>query len=194
MVLALARGSFGPEGAGAWCSALVLTFTPPEVGQAETAPPAAVVQVLDHGVVCQSQGGSIVTGQDTIDGEVITGEFDGFGFDHRIRVVPALAGLSFGVVVGFGQAPAAGYLEASVTHPPMGGTGMTRQGWQVEAVQGKQAFVGYRLEDDFELVTGRWTLRLGDGDAVVLQQDFDLVDPASPAVADYCRPAVVPGS
>ncbi len=132
------------------------------------------VKEVSHGVVCDMGPGVLESGHDTIDGEVIS-RSKMPKFNVETRTVPAQVPRTFGAIVEVSAPPASGLYLASVTHPPMGSKGRTVQTWPSLQSNGL-TLVGYTFEDSFELVPGTWTFRLTDGDLVVYQQSYNVVE------------------
>ena len=134
-------------------------------------PPFAYVA---HGLKCAIGPREILSGQDTIDGEVLRGTGTQFRFDVITGQVPAMRGISFGVFLSVAADAEHEVLMASVTHPPMGPEGRTVQHWPNQIIPDSQIYVGYGIEDDFERVPGPWVFRLWRGDEVVVQRSFEM--------------------
>jgi hypothetical protein len=122
----------------------------------------------------------------------------GFGTNIRhaasLRTIPSQIGITFGFrykVIGNSYNmpvdlralvlfPAHGLLPSSSTKPIS----------QTEFIQhtriGQMSFASYTLEDNFELVLGRWAIEIWYGDRKLGAQNFDLVDPASECVGNDC--------
>ncbi len=118
--------------------------------------------------------GVLESGHDTIDGEVIS-RTTMPDFNVATRTIPAEIPRTFGAIVEVSAPPTSGLYLASVTHPPMGAKGRTVQTWPSLQTHGL-TLVGYTFEDSFELVPGTWIFRLTDGDLVVYQQSYSVVD------------------
>ncbi|WP_412553854.1 DUF3859 domain-containing protein [Shimia sp. MIT1388] len=132
---------------------------------------------MGAGIVCGDRQLSVLSGQDTIDGEVLQGS----ATDIKIlpdssSFVPSI-GTSFGVVLYSKSAAHSKNYRAVVAHPPMGPEARTDQSWAVTAPAGTHAFfVGYTLEDEIELVPGQWMFFLLEEDkTMVMTHRFDLL-------------------
>ena len=150
---------------------------------------------VGHGIVCDDTSGRIERGRNTVDGEVIMSTHQTNPIHIETSTVPAQVGV--GMLVSFhvlDRTPAQ-TLEASVTHPPMSRNNTTRQTWPFDIEGGQTKGVGYRLEDDYELVPGPWTFQLRQADRVILEMTFDVVPSgAAPEIEDRCLPATRPTS
>lgn len=164
--------------------------------QAQSAPDiAAPLFYLTHGINCVPKAGKVVTGQDTVDGEIIQYESKGLPILIQTTRVPAKVGISMMTAFGVHPDTPPGVLTATVTHPAMGAQNTTHQTWQIAIKGGDQKAMGYLLEDTFEEVTGPWVFTLHLEGAPVMRSVFTLVPPDdAPEVMDRCFPDVVPGS
>ncbi|WP_299624779.1 DUF3859 domain-containing protein [uncultured Tateyamaria sp.] len=150
---------------------------------------------LSHGIDCTLPDGEIVSGQDTVDGEVIVNTSPGTPILIETLTAPTQVGLSLMIAFSVQPDTPPTTLTASVTHPPMGPQRTTRQTWSLNVVGGDKKAFGYGLEDKFEEVPGLWTFRLADGDRVLLQQTFTMVTPdKAQHVMDTCFPDTLPRS
>ena len=147
-----------------WVSGAVLFFA---AGHTVCAEPGNFVDppfsYIRHGVICAIGQNDIISGQDTIDGEVLSGTGTQMAFDVITGQVPAMRGISFGIQIAIPANVPAKVLTASVTHPPMGTERRTEQRWLIEIIPDSQIYVGYGIEDDFERVPGTWVFACGAG-------------------------------
>lgn len=122
---------------------------------------------------------SIRYGHDTIDGEVILSQSREKPKFQSSRTAPALVGVMFGFWVNLPRKLFAQSFHAKAYHPAMGPEGRTHQQWPLRyQIFGGQLFVGYRLEDEFELVLGDWSFELWNRDRRLMEQTLQLVAPA----------------
>ncbi|SHF73686.1 protein of unknown function [Litoreibacter ascidiaceicola] len=122
----------------------------------------------------------IVSGFDTVDGELIRSRSTEKPLFVNSRKVPATVGVAFGFWVEVPSNVFAKPLRGSVHHPAMGPESRTNQTWPLEKhFFGGRLFVGYRLEDEYELVLGDWTFELWENDLILFEQTLELVDPAT---------------
>lgn len=140
-------------------------------------------------LTCHTEQGTIEGGHDTIDGEVVVRPDAEAGQVPPVfasATVPAQVGISFGFLA-CGPVPKTPMsLTGTVTHPPMTfqGKTRTRQTWPIVLPARKDerpgeeicSFVGYLLEDEFELVLGEWVFSLWQGDTMLLTETIALVD------------------
>lgn len=130
---------------------------------------------LEFGAFCQLVSTDSVEAPDTLAQRV-----DLLPVTPQIRwpgpVVPAMAGVSFGVRTETGGAQFYP-VTIEVTHPPFIGSGMTRQSY-VTTLGGNDASINaYSFDLNEEMVPGTWTIRaLFDG-AVLYEVSFDVVRP-----------------
>jgi hypothetical protein len=133
--------------------------------------------------------GVIKSGYDTVDGELVF-QSDAnpeqrapiFGFE----IVPAEIGIGFGFYACSIAPQLPITLIGTATHPPMefSGRTTTRQSWPImlSAQRGVREgeevclFVGYKLEDAFELVLGDWVFSLWENEKLLLSETFELVE------------------
>jgi hypothetical protein len=139
------------------------------------AKPPQMVAVLDQGDACEPLPTQGEGGFDTVDGELVLRAAPP-DYTQDTTIVPAQIGITFGTVLAIAVPPENGVYMSSVTHPPMGNQGRTRQTWPFRQGAGTN-ILGYTLEDDFELVTGDWIFRLSDGQNILFEQKFTLVPP-----------------
>ncbi|MEL6549404.1 MAG: DUF3859 domain-containing protein [Pseudomonadota bacterium] len=169
----------------------------PAVGGFAAADTAADTRaaIIAYGVNCQIVVQDIVRDQDTIDGDVIlSGRKKPWEYDAQTFFVPMATDISFGfsfVMTAANGAP----LTATITHPPMGEDGKTRQTWQMTSPpEGSGSGIGYALEDGFELVEGRWHVELSQEETVLAAVVFELVPPDRAAEYLAACPPPVPTS
>ncbi len=124
-------------------------------------------------LTCHAQG-DIEGGYDTVDGEIVVQpdqELEQHPPIFASQFAPAQVGISFGFFACRMAPKTPMALTGTVTHPPMEFQGKitTQQKWPVEqpAQRGDHtdeevcSFVGYQLEDAFELVLGDWVFPYG---------------------------------
>lgn len=140
-------------------------------------------------LTCHAQG-NIESGHDTVDGEIVVQPDQTFEQHPPIfasQLAPAQVGVSFGFFACRMAPKTPMYLTGTVTHPPMEFQGETtiQQRWPVEqpVQRGDHteeevcSFVGYRLEDAFELVLGDWVFSLWDEEKLLFTETVTLVEP-----------------
>mmetsp|Transcript_7450 Transcript_7450/g.12606 ORF Transcript_7450/g.12606 Transcript_7450/m.12606 type:complete len:185 (+) Transcript_7450:447-1001(+) len=133
---------------------------------------------LGAGVVVTTGNVEIVTDQDTIDGEVLSGVATTLDVVDDSGLVPAQIGTSFGVILYITMPTEPVPLLATVTHPPMGPEGRLMQTWPVRTPQlGTAVYIGYTLEEALELVPGNWTFRLYQGPTQIMEHSFEVLPP-----------------
>jgi hypothetical protein len=138
-----------------------------------------------HGVICEVE----ITGRreapETESGQMnmIDGER---AFDVVTDVVPAVPGLSFGIrATVAGEDAVVARLE--VLHPPMGARGVTSQAWDVTLYPGEASLNLFTFEHEYERVPGAWAFRLTDGETVLAEQRFTVLNGIPvPAVERVC--------
>jgi len=152
------------------------------------------VAYVSHGIQCHSTEGDVISDQATIDGEVIVRDTLPEAYDIVTNVVPATKGVSFSVRFRALEPIGEDHLVGVVLHPPMtppdGSEDMLLQWWGVPAMAtDSETALGYRIEDDFELVPGTWIFRLIDGEDILVQWPFKVVEglEAEPLLAECAR-------
>lgn len=142
--------------------------------------------LIDHGVICQVTANGSRAAPETLLGEInlIDQTRD---MDVTTRVVPAKAGISFGVK--FTAAPGTGELPVTVivTHPPMGDANMTRETWGALIQEGGSSMNLFTFEFPFEMVPGPWSMAIEADGRRLMEQHFEVVSElAAPAVLSVC--------
>ena len=153
-------------------------------GQTAFSQPLAQPSSSGSVIACFTSDGQIKSGFDTIDGEVIDRGYTETAAESRIfgsSVGPAQIGLSFGFFAIFSNVTEPMLLRGMVQHPPMGlgHDGKSEQHWPIDIPEAKEisVFVGYSLEDPFELLLGDWTFSIWDGTTKLLGEVVTLIDP-----------------
>lgn len=134
----------------------------------------ALVEIA-FGAFCQMESVDSVAAPDTLAQRV-----DLLPETPHIRwpgpVIPALAGLSFGVRTETGGIRFDS-VTIEVTHPPFPGSGMTHQSY-VTALGGDEASINaYSFDLPEEQVTGTWTIRATFEDGILYEVRFRVVPP-----------------
>ncbi|MCB1172963.1 MAG: DUF3859 domain-containing protein [Leptospiraceae bacterium] len=69
-------------------------------------------------------------------------------------------------------------LQIRVEHPamtnPKDGVALTSSQWQTPVRSGKAVWVGWYFEHDWEIVAGKWTFQVYDGDTVLVTRSFTI--------------------
>ncbi|EIE48782.1 hypothetical protein AL036_00795 [Salipiger aestuarii] len=164
---------------------LVLASTPAVAAPAESFANDPVV-LIDYGVICQVASSGSRPAPETLLGEIslIDQTRD---MDVTTRVVPAKAGISFGVkftvVPGTGDLP----VTVIVTHPPMGDAAMTRETWGALIQENGSSLNLFTFDFPFEMRPGAWSMAIEADGRRLMEQHFDVVSElAAPAVLSVC--------
>jgi len=95
--------------------------------------------------------------------------------------VPARIGTSFGFRVKFDGKPSdvlvpcmAKCLHPKLTDPTSGRSSEVDQ-WNISGLTGKDGYIGYTLDNDWELVPGPWTLQVFLDSKLVVEKTFNVV-------------------
>ncbi len=131
---------------------------------------------FEYGLVCDANVVGSAPAPDTDIGEIniISGTIE---FSSRGTLVPAIPGLSFGV-----KTRAVGDINLDgvtfrVTHPPLIGSGTTKQSWQGFIEANRLSAQLYSFDLPKEMVTGTWTLAAYQGDILLYRIPFDVIAP-----------------
>ncbi len=161
---------------------------------AAAAPPthdAALLDRIDWGIICAGRSGRQEVAPDTMLGFIDLYEGEA-GVGLRTQTLPALPELAFGVVAW--AVTDLDDVTITVTHPPMAPAGTTRQSWVATFAAGQGAANFFRFDLPEERVPGLWRFVATQGDRIVYEASFEVVDPAlMPAFTDPC-PGPVPVS
>lgn len=146
----------------------------------------APVVLVDYGVICQTTPEGRREAPETLLGEInlIRQNQD---MDVTTRVIPAKAGISFGVKFLLEPGAGAQDMRVVVRHPPMGEQGLERESWFATARDSGPSLNLFSFEYPYELVQGPWSFSLESEGAVLMEQHFTVVPPeAAPGVLAVC--------
>lgn len=168
-------------------SLAVVALAGPAHAQADVTHDPGSFTRIDAGILCVDRLGRREPAPGTrlgyvyvTDGQIVLG--------LAARRIPAIPGLSFGVLATVAQAGQMSDATIIVTHPPMGTDGSTRDAWAGSFVAGSPTASFFRFEYPEELVPGDWTLQAVAGDRVLYTARFQVVAPAAmPSFADPCK-------
>jgi Domain of unknown function (DUF3859) len=117
---------------------------------------------------------------------------------RRTTCIPARLGTRFGVTVRAVNANPTEAVRVEIRHPGFPDT--TTGGRRIEAwnslVGDSGTYLGWSFEEDYELVTGQWTIHIIQNGRFLARQDFEVVRPdeSCPAVVSSReRPRLMPG-
>ena len=168
-------------------SLAVAAVAGPAHAQADvTADPGSFTRI-EAGILCVDRTGRREPAPGTrlgyvhvVEGEIVLG--------LAARRIPAIPGLSFGVLATVAEAGQMVGATIIVTHPPMGTDGSTRDTWAGGFVTGSPTASFFRFEYPEELVPGDWTLQAVVGDRVLYTARFQVVAPAAmPSFVNPCE-------
>lgn len=169
-------------------AALTLLLACPAAAQDGPPWDRTLLERIDWGIVCADDSGQREPAPDTISGyiDIYAGE-PWIGL--RTRKVPALNGLSFGVI-GWGAGGGVDGVTITVTHPPMQPSGATRQSWPAAFATGEGAANFFTFDIPEEEVPGAWRFVARRDGVVVYDVGFEVVHPA--ALPDFVDPCPGP--
>lgn len=167
-------------------AALTVLLACPAVAQDGPAWDRTLLERIDWGIVCAEDSGQREPAPETISGfiDIYAGE-PWIGL--RTRRVPALHGLSFGVIA-WGRGVEG--VTITVTHPPMQPSGTTRQSWPAAFAAGEGAANFFTFDIPEEEVPGLWRFTAVKDGTVVYETAFEVVPPA--ALPDFVDPCPGP--
>lgn len=138
-----------------------------------------------------ASGGEVQSGHDTVDGEIVVmpaQEADSQPQLYASEFAPAQVGISFGFFACQPAPETTVTLRGTVRHPPMvhAGKTVTEQSWPIvlpvkregHADEEVCSYIGYRMEDAYELVAGDWVFSLWKEDLLVLSETVTVVETA----------------
>ena len=171
---------------------LVLSLTVAALAQgaladADVTGDPGVFSRIEAGIVCAAENGRREPAPGTRLGYVYMVGGD-LTLGLSTRRVPALPGLSFGVLATAAEGNEALGVTIIVTHPPMGAEGSTRDTWESNFFAGSPTASFFRFEYPEERVPGEWTIQAVAGDRVLYSARFEVVHPAAmPDFVDPCQ-------
>lgn len=151
---------------------------------ADTVSPS--IATLSAGVVCGPPVVGTSPAPDTIAGSThIVAEAP--PFIAEIRQVPAVLGIGFGVKAQASDPGGLSGVTMTVTHPPMGDTGVTQQSYVTWISGDGPSMTFYQFAEEFERVTGTWTFTAQYLGEDLYTVNSDVVPPgALPQLAAAC--------
>ncbi|CUH78989.1 DUF3859 domain-containing protein [Tropicibacter naphthalenivorans] len=156
------------------------------MAQAESGSDAALVTLIDHGVICQVDPEGTRPAPGTESGILNIIE-QSKPIDVTTSAVPAERGLSFGIRAQIAENSVPEALTVVVQHPPMGDAGVTVERWGADVAPGQTLLNLFTFEHEYELVQGTWTFQLVQGDTVLIEQSFAVLPKGSvPQVQQTC--------
>ncbi|MCR8547981.1 DUF3859 domain-containing protein [Salipiger sp. P9] len=142
--------------------------------------------LIDHGVICQVTAQGARPAPDTLLGEINLIE-QTRDMDVTTRVVPAKAGISFGIKFTLRPGTGERDMRVIVTHPPMGPEGITRESWTAAVSEGRSSLNLFTFEFPYEMVPGEWVMALEAEGERLMEQRFEVVpELAAPGVLSVC--------
>ena len=144
------------------------------------------ILALKAGIICAPQVIGTNPAPDTVAGvtNVIEGDPQ---FISNGRQVPAVRGIGFGVKAQAADRRGLSDVIVTVSHPPMGDAGTTRQRYTAAISGDRLSMAMYQFDFDYELVQGPWTIEMSQGGEVLLRVGFEVVAPQRvPQLASVC--------
>ena len=164
-------------------AALALAVLAALPAAADPAPPrlAAGVTLMDYGIYCQPEIASRESAPDTRLGYVNIFEGEPV-FRLRQQEVPALLGMSFGLVVTSDRDHIQARMET--WRPDSDAPDI----WYTDIAAGERRMRGFSFDVADELVTGLWRLEAWDGAQQLYAIEFDVVPPSRlPGIGPDCN-------
>jgi Domain of unknown function (DUF3859) len=150
---------------------------------AEPAPPqgSAMTDIVDFGIYCRPSVAGTEAAPDTSLGYVNVLAEDPV-FRHQQQEVPAIIGVSFGVLALSHQTILNARME---TYRP----GKTSPDvWYADMYEGQTKSRGFTFEFEDELLVGLWRMEAWDGDTRLYIIEFDVVPPSAlPGIGADCN-------
>ena len=146
----------------------------------------AQITGLQSGIVCPPEPSGFRDAPGTISGQthLLDSEPPFVSTDNR---VPAVLGVGFGVKTRASPGSGIDVVQIRVTHPPMGTERVREQRFLSVIGAEETAFVFFQFDYPYELVTGDWRIAAYDGDRMLFDETFVVVDPDQvPQLADIC--------
>ncbi len=158
-------------------------------GQAIAAPGDQMspsVQAMKAGIICAPLVIGTNPAPDTVAGvtNIVEGDPQ---FISNGRQVPAVLGIGFGVKAQVAGGADLYDVTVTVSHPPMGNAGITRQTYPTAISGSALSLILYQFDFDYELVQGPWTIEAAQQGNVILHVEFEVVAPQTvPQLATVC--------
>lgn len=164
------------------CFALIAPVAAAE-GHVDLGPRIAKIET---GIYCSEQPGNTQEAPDT-DAGVISLYDEAPPFISDSTRVPAALGIGFGMRTVAKESAGIDPVLMTVTHPPFGGSGTTRQSY-LSSISGLgPSYSGYSFDVPEELAVGTWTFTATRGSEVLYTATFEVV-PADlmPEILEIC--------
>lgn len=164
----------------------ILALAAPAYGQPQPDKVAPEVAIFETGVVCDPPEVSSLPAPDTVAGQTFVFEGDARFVSYNNRV-PAVLGLGMGTKVQMADPAGLSDVTMSVTHPPMGPNGVTRQTHSASISGSEQTQRLYTFDLDYELLPGIWQMQAEKDGRVIYRTTFEVVPPELlPELAGAC--------
>ena len=145
------------------------------------------VGFFEAGVICAQASNVVRDAPDTLAGSTHVIE-DAPPFVSEGRIVPAVLGNGFGVRSGLATEFGQNGVLMTITHPPLGGSGVTQQSFISNIGSSTAPSVTfYQFDYGYELALGEWVMTASrDGDTLY-ETTFTVVSPSAlPELAGVC--------
>jgi len=144
------------------------------------------VAKIETGIYCSEQPENTQAAPDT-DAGVISLYPEAPPFISDSTRVPAALGIGFGMRSLAKDSAGIDPVLMTVTHPPFGGSGTTRQSYLSSIGGLAPSYSGYSFDVPEELAVGTWTFTATQGDEVLYSATFEVV-PADlmPEILEIC--------
>ena len=141
---------------------------------------------VEAGVICAPETTGTLEAPGTIAGTTHLIEEEP-PFVAITRRVPAVLGIGFGVKSRSVDMAGITDVLMTVTHPPMGPEGVTKQTFETIIRGTDPSLTFYQFDFDYELVTGVWQLEASQNGEVLYRTTFEVLPPEQVAeLAQVC--------
>jgi hypothetical protein len=145
------------------------------------------VGFFEAGVICAQASNVVRDAPDTLAGSTHVIE-DAPPFVSKGGIVPAVLGIGFGVRSGLAMELGQDSVLMTITHPPLGSSGVTQQSFTSNIGSSDAPSVTfYQFDYGYELALGEWVMTASRNGDTLYETTFTVVSPnALPKLAGVC--------